>query len=155
VLGGLTPPRPLHPVSLPTGTQWGIATERGLGSLRVENGTPQDAVAALFDAADAASRAVYVRAHESATIQGIASRTYALRFSLGLDWDETTRAFRYDPSFSQFLKPLEYRETPTENGTVYEESHVTLHAVPGGNARTDRIKALKFNLSGLVRVPRQ
>ena len=49
-------------MSLPTGTAFGAAKVRGLGSLRIENDTNRDAVAALFDATNVAPRAIYVRA---------------------------------------------------------------------------------------------
>jgi hypothetical protein len=152
-----TPERPLHPRSLRTGQEWGVASERGLGSLRIENGTNLDAVVALFDTSSSdpreARRAVYVRTSETATITGIAVGTYALKFKLGLDWEEATRSFTFDSSCSEFVDPMTYTETQTNEATFYRVKEVTLQAVPGGNARTKTIDAAQFDLSRLVRVP--
>jgi len=144
-------------MSLPSGTSWDATVERGLGSLRVENGTKRDAVAVLFDdsstEAGEAQRAIYVRAGEEATIEEIAPRTYTLRFLLGLDWDDTARGFRDDPKFSEFVKPLRYAEKHEADRVGYSEQRVTLHPVPEGTARTKAIDATKFDLSKLVRIP--
>jgi hypothetical protein len=144
-----SPQPPLHPRFLKTGAEWGAATERGLGSLEVTNGTSRDAVAALF-LANQPQRAIYVRAGETATLTGIAVGKYSIRFSLGLDWDMGTKKFTFDPSYKQFLDPEDYTEMHGNDGVTAKDVTVTLQPVVGGTARTAAIDAAQFDLSTLV-----
>lgn len=143
---------------LPTGTEWGGALDSGLGSLRVENGTRQDAVAVLFEGGSTtevgtAQRAIYVQAGDTATLKDIAPGAYTLRFSLGIDWSEDAHRFRDSPSYYEFVDTVQFEETRAEDGTVtFHRERVTLHRVRGGNALTSRIDPSKFDLSTLVSV---
>jgi hypothetical protein len=86
-------------------------------------------------------------------MEQIAVGSYPLRFSLGLDWDGATLAFRYGPTHSEFIQQLRYTERQTGGGIVCRDHEVTLHPVVNGNARTTSVDRRRFNLSKLVRVP--
>ena len=146
-----------EPVSLASGTTWISGYARtGLGALTIENGTSSDAVAAIFDPTapdpDSAVRAIYVKAGETTTMAEVGVGTYSLRFTAGKDFDESVMSFRSHATFTTFIRPLEWSETQDADGTVYTERTVTLHAVPLGNAPTQRSNAEHLKLNNLRRV---
>ncbi len=145
------PVPPANPRFLTNGTQWGNARARGRGILRIQNGQALDAVGAIFQLnSTSPDLAVYVRRHESAELGAIAPGTYAIRFSSGIDWDDGTRRFTYAVAYSQFEQPTVYAETETSGRVSFKKVEVTLHSVPDGRARTLKISAAQFDLSGLV-----
>lgn len=146
---------PAIPRSLPNGTEWGQAPADGLGILEIDNGTSQDAVAALFGVSvgeDVAERAIYIRAGDKATMQHVRAGTYDLRFCHGQDWDEELKSFTFSLSFSEFASPMEFTETEKPDRVLFDKHRVTLHRVVNGNARTRAISSRKFDLRGLVRL---
>ena len=56
------------------------------------------------DEAGAVVRFVYIRAHETTTINNIEPCRCRLLFALGTDWDEATERFRVDATELQLLK---------------------------------------------------
>lgn len=132
-----------HPVSLPSGTE--IMPPRGtkgLGTLRIINGTDQDAVVKLVGSTVPRTtyRFVYTRANSEATIKGVGPGTYVLKFGLGVDWDQRSLRFLRNRSYFQFVDPLHFQETKTR----YAEYEFTLHRVPGGTAHTTTIDESTF-----------
>ena len=128
--------RPL--LSLPSGTE--IIRPRGpkgLGSLRIINGTSLDAVAKLVEDAPPrrTRRLVYVRANSEATIKDIGPCRCLLQFSTGVDWDRSSRKFLEKRSYSQFADPLEFEEVERGDRVQYATYELTLHPVPRGKAR--------------------
>src|SRR4029078_195971 len=79
-----------------------IATETGLGSLKVRNGTSPDAVVVLCEG-DLQRRAVYIREHDVATLPKIARGSYVLRFVSGKSWNGSE--FLTSASYSEFDRP--------------------------------------------------
>lgn len=138
---------PSHPpVSLANGTNITPPQgSQGLGSLRVINGTTDDAVAKLVDSVSGKTyRFVYVRANHEVTITGISPCACTLKFSTGMDWDRKTHKFLLDQSFSQFIDLLQFRETRTGSGVKWAKYEVTLHPVPSGGAQTTSIDERDF-----------
>ena len=138
------------PVSLPTGT-W-IIKPRGApghGVLKIENGSPLDAVVKLVTA-DPPRKTVwklYVRAHEQKSVARINEGTYLLRFALGSDWDGGTKRFLRNSEYYQAGKPLDFVETdPTfdERGK-YTTIEITLNLVFSGNLPREPIKESLFD----------
>jgi hypothetical protein len=149
---GLTQPTPKPVVILPKCAE-GQAPERlntgeriepdqgtsGESSLEVTNDPITDAVIRLVDTAtNLTSRFVYLRAGDVYTIPGIEPGTYSLRFASGLDWFPTCAEFIKNGNIDEFPKPL-----------VFEEGYkttwkATLHGVPFGNARTNKIDKRRF-----------
>jgi hypothetical protein len=143
-------------VRLETGHEWQpSSSDHGLGDLNVTNGTRKDGVAVLYESlADGnvrPRRAVYVRAGEAAHLQTIAAGGYRLRFMLGVDWSEDTRSFRLDLECHAFVDALEFTETQTADGIVYDKQSVTLHKVIQGNARSATISPTMVRFDELVR----
>lgn len=147
--GHAASPRPTRPpVALPNGHFFSAPSyTRGLGSLRITNNSPNDAVANLkrggpeFRAADS----VYIRAHAELTLDSIGPGTFVLQFATGRDWDDEAKGFQRDESTLQFSEPSEFQEVPTLSGaTNYWVIHVTLNMVPGDTARTNTIAASEF-----------
>lgn len=132
--------------SLATGSPTCSAAEYdGRGVLRVENGTNQDADVRLFDSeTNQVIRCFFVRAGDSAQVGEIPERTYVLRYSSGLDWDDREREFRWNPYYHQFEKEFVYTEVRVGNTVEYHDMSVTLHTVTGGNVRTHSISREQF-----------
>lgn len=117
----------------------------GRGVLNVENGTVEDAELRLFDSnTNQVIRCFFVKARDSVRIEEIPERTYMLRYSSGLDWDETDQEFQRNPSYSEFERQFVYAEIKVKNSVEYDEISVTLHPVVGGNVRTKPISREQF-----------
>ncbi len=142
----------VRPIS---GTELGGKHQRGLGSLKISNGTGLDAVATLND--DTVSTtprlAIFVRNGESATIASVPIGTYRLRFQFGTTWLQRERKFCLLQGKSEFDKPLDFSETKYETedgyGTRYATHMVTLNPVLGGNAKTHALPDTPIELPPL------
>ncbi|MBW4650688.1 MAG: hypothetical protein KME06_18660 [Kastovskya adunca ATA6-11-RM4] len=134
------------PVSLPNGTDIIPPQDsEGLGALKIVNGMTDDAAIKLVDSVSGKTRRfVYVQANQKVTIEGISPCNCILKFTLGKDWEQTKQSFLQNPSFSQFSKPLDFREIEKESGVEWMKYEATLHPVPHGSARTKPIKARDF-----------
>lgn len=123
---------------------------KGLGELKIENGTDLDAVAKLVRSYPRKSiYTVYIRAKNSYKIIGISNGTYDLYFTHGKDWDEVNGEFLVSKSYSKFKDNFEFAtKNVTKNGGEYEEYsvyEVTLHPVLGGAAKTETVSENEFN----------
>ena len=102
------------------------------GRLTVSNGTQLDSVVVL-SIGGTQKRAVCVRSGGDGTIPSISSAEYQVRFMLGQISDGTT----FEPEqYFEFDRPLTFTERETGTGVEYVQASLTLHSVPGGNART-------------------
>ncbi len=132
-------PVPPASVSLPTGTELTPGPWRhGLGTLTAMNGNAVDAVVKLVEEMEprVISRAVYIRAYETATIKNIASGRYILQFALGENWDRLTRQFARVQAQKEFVDPFDFQEHQEGDRIYYNTPQVTLHRVRPGNAET-------------------
>jgi hypothetical protein len=108
-----------------------------------------DAVAVATDVNGPGKLAVYIRSQENFTVP-IRDGDIQLYFCLGEDWDSGARRFTRRTSFFRFAEPLRFESTfdlDMESGrasTEYTTWEVTLHAVPGGTARTESIPEAEF-----------
>jgi hypothetical protein len=124
-----------------SGAEIGGRHRGGLGRLRVENGTANDAVAVLVDNATlVAKRAIYVRSRETGVVSSIPAGTYRLRFQLGDTWLRQRR-FCSAIATSEFNDTFDFREVPSENAIEYSAFEVTLQPVRWGAARTRTLSA--------------
>lgn len=113
--------------------------------MRVINGTAADAFVKLAREPGRDSALLFfVRAGDTATLEGIAEGVYGLRFATdGAAWDPIGQAvtggrrFRFDHVF-------DFETVATADGVSYTEHEVTLHPVKSGNATTRRISAADF-----------
>lgn len=138
-----------------SGTELQARTGRGLGRLRIENGTDTDATVKLVptDLPVATTAHVYVRAHEYASVTGIPQRTYLIRFSKGQAWDPLSVRFARDREAFEFSRPLTFVERSerqfgwfsAQHSTRYSQWQITLHPVGGGTARTRPIASHTFD----------
>lgn len=146
----------VKPARLTTGYEWQPASSTiGRGELNVTNGTTKEGVAVLFERLNDGSmrprRAVYVRAREETRLHAIARGTYALRFMLGVDWNDNERVFRRGVECYAFVDALEFTETKTDDSVIYSEQSVTLHKVINGNARSTTISPAMIRFDELGR----
>jgi hypothetical protein len=117
----------------------------GLGELTISNvGQQLDAVAILTTLRQVPAVSVYVRAPATFTLKGIADGTYYLYFAVGQKWDDREATFSQQVSRFRFEKPLRFRTATTAGAIQYSVIHVTLYAVPGGNAPTVPVEGGKF-----------
>lgn len=114
----------------------------GEGQLAITNGRSQDALVILTAANSPGNTllAVYVRGNSSVTLSNISDRTYDVYFSLGDDWDKTSSQFTRNTSYLKFRDSLKFTTTSMQ----YTRYEITLHAVTGGTAATDRVSPGQF-----------
>jgi hypothetical protein len=145
----VVPPPDMTPgVSLPTGT---ILKQRSAylqekGELKIDNGTDFDAVAKLIHGTGASGTSVfsvYIKAHDTYTIEDISDGTYWLAFAQGTDWNSTTQKFNRNNEVSAFADTFVYETKDTDE--YYPAWHVTLNPVAGGNAETNSVNADQFD----------
>ncbi len=106
----------------------------------MDNGTEYDAVIRLVNRRTGqAERVVFIGAHEKATVRGIATGTFILKYGLG--WGLTHRwAFERYGHYGQFDDTFVFTETADWVSTW----SVTLYTVAGGNATTTDISEADF-----------
>jgi hypothetical protein len=137
---GKQPERPEtgYAIESPEGTQ-------GESTLEIKNGSPLDAAVRLFSTSpNRSSRFVYVRSHDSYTLQEIQPDTYSLVFDLGNQWISDCGQFLRDEVIHEFEKPLTFERKETNEAVYATATTVTLHEVPFGNVRTKRIDRKRF-----------
>jgi hypothetical protein len=123
---------------------------KGLGELKIENGTDKDAVAKLVRLHPLQSiYTVYIKTKRTYTITDISDGYYDLYFAHGQDWDGINKKFLVNASYSKFEDGFDFttKDEYSSGGinsryTVFE---VTLHPVPGGSAETDKVSENEFN----------
>ena len=148
------PSQPLAPpcdsVKQPrSSTPLGGSYRRGLGRLRVMNGTDFDAVAVLLESStNLRRRAIYIRRNESGSITQILAGAYWLQFQLGTSWHVNRHFCRMAGSF-EFDDPFDFEEREKSDGIEYSTFKITLHPVPLGTATTHSIPASAFELPPL------
>jgi hypothetical protein len=147
--GGVGRPRGASqeaPLSLPNGTELLPYGHKGLGRLRISNGTAFDAVVKLLSDSQPPRtyRMVYVRTRSSVEIDSIPTGPYVLKYALGVDWDEKARRFRRGQSYARFDDRFLFGELPREHSVWYWKYDVTLHPVVGGSARTSPLDENAF-----------
>lgn len=136
---------------LPNGHDMWSSRHYGLGELVVDNGTSYHAVVKLVDTATMrTSRMMFVQRGHVATMQHIGQGTYILRYALGLNWQTPNRTFERHAQYGEFDKFLEYVQSSRGGYWNYE---VTLHKVPGGDARTTDIDEQEFLQSDSEPIP--
>jgi len=139
-------PRPTEYNSLPTGKR--IEKDfgtRGHGTLTVENGTTEDAVVRLSEAAsDQTVRWFFVKAHSAAHLSRIPQGTYSLTYTTGLNWVESADVFSWRPTYHEFERTLDYTEQRDSESVQYHALSVTLHPVLFGNVQTRTITREEF-----------
>ena len=140
-------PRPVQYRSLATGTriEKDIGTD-GEGKLSVENGTSEDAVIRL--SGDHSLRSFFVKARTSAEVGRIPQGSYEVRFTTGLDWNDSEGAFMWHPLYSEYERTFDYEEQRDLRAVKYETISVTLNPVPFGNVRTKTISREEFLKDG-------
>ena len=82
--------------------------------------------------------AVYIRALDSFTMQGIRDGTYYLYFSTGEEWDG--QRFTVNPRYQKFEEPFQF----TTGETTYTTWNITLHGVVGGTASAENVSESDF-----------
>jgi hypothetical protein len=139
-------PRPRYYHSLPTNTPIGEDIDtKGLGELTVENGTTEDAVVRLVEVdGERTVKWFSVQAHTSGRVGQIPEGIYRIRFTSGLDWDESATSFRWHPSYSEYERTFLYKEESDSEGVQYKKISVTLNSVVSGNVRTRPITREEF-----------
>jgi DNA-directed RNA polymerase subunit RPC12/RpoP len=138
--------RPTEYNSLPTGARIeGDVGTGGHGELEVENGNEEDAVVRLaLNDSDETVRWFFVKAHRTARMHGIPAGNYRLTFTSGLNWVASEDSFSWHPTYSEFERPVEFKEQRDSEGIQYHTFSVTLHSVPFGNIHTRTITREEF-----------
>lgn len=111
----------------------------GRGYLRIRNGLKRDAVVTLTQG-KAKVLSVYVRRRSSYQINNIRDGRYRVYFTTGVDWDRSARTFTRNRTFERFEKTLRFRTVYSGYTIRWRNWSLTLHPVPGGNARTRTIR---------------
>ncbi|HEY3277765.1 MAG TPA: J domain-containing protein [Syntrophorhabdaceae bacterium] len=151
-----TKTEPVNPNRLKTGAApyigWFIGS--GHSEITVDNGTDSDSVVKVMRLGNDASskiRNFYIRAHERFTAKRIPSGEYVLRVSFGMDWNPKIKKFNYRKSFSETqaftINETSWTESKEDGEMVRTRSSnisITLHKVPHGNFRSNRIDEDKF-----------
>lgn len=128
--------------SPPTGTIFKNKMSSGDGTLEIKNGLSYDAVAVLSASNNpkVSVFSVFIRAHDSYTINNIPDNNYILYYTLGEDWNKETGKFNVTKESSRFDDEAVY----TTNGGYFTTYKATLDPVPGGNASTKSVNIEDF-----------
>lgn len=111
----------------------------GLGRLTIKNGLNRDGVVTLVRGRTKAI-SVYVRARKSTTVRNIKDGTYRVYFTTGYRYSVSKRRFTRSATYQRFNQLLRFRTTSRQ----YSVWRLTLHAIPGGNARTSTVNPRNF-----------
>lgn len=107
----------------------------GSGVLTVDNSAGStDAVLTLTKDGQSAY-SFYVGKGQSAKVSGIEDGSYAIYFTGGTDWDDSTKKFTENCAFTKFQDTADF----TTTATTYQTYTLTLSASVGGNAQTDAV----------------
>jgi hypothetical protein len=122
-----------------------VVEPEAYGALRVINGTAADAFVKLArEPGPGWGLLFFVRAGDTAAIEGIADGVYSLRFATdGAAWDPIGQTVTGGTRF-RFERVSDFEAVATADGVSYTEHEVTLHPVKYGNAPTKRISAADF-----------
>ena len=132
--------------SLPENTVLVSPATNGRGSLKVSNGTNQDAYIKLVDLrSDTLVAAFYVKSNSNFTLKQIPDGTYQVLFVLGEDWDSKAKSFTQSKSFVKFDKSLNFTTTQLNNEIHYRAFAITLNPVVGGNTTTSTVNEQEFS----------
>lgn len=130
----------------------------GRGLLKVKNGNGVDGVVVITrsSARKVPAIACYVGARRSCTISGIPDGKYWIYYSLGRDWNTYTDGFLTTKKRGVFRSPCKFVTSTwttswsdsmyryTQGHVQYSGWRITLHGVPGGNARTEDVAQNDF-----------
>ena len=118
----------------------------GQGRLTIRNGDDRDAVVVLAGSSSPSKTllAVYVRNHNSRTINGIRDGTYVVYFRLGARWDSYSKAFTRSQELRRFEETMHFKTTRTSTRITHSVWTISLHQVAGGNAPTDWVGDEEF-----------
>lgn len=110
----------------------------GRGSLEIDNGSDRDAVVTAVKGGRTAF-SVYVRRKATFKVRGVRDGSYRVYFSHGVDWEGKNRKFTRKCGFERFAKPVEFETTYTATQIRWHDWRITLHAITGGNVRTQKV----------------
>ncbi|NUR83693.1 MAG: hypothetical protein HOY71_06360 [Nonomuraea sp.] len=115
----------------------------GRSYLEIDNGGSRDAVVTLLKGGSK-QFSVYVRRKSKFKVRGIRDGSYKIYFTHGVDWDGKARSFTRECSFERFEKSVKFKTTYTATQILWHDWTVTLHAISGGNAKTDDVDPDSF-----------
>jgi hypothetical protein len=119
--------------------------KQGPGTLAVENGTSQHAIAKLIDTvSNMKLRSFFIRSNTTGGINLIPNGRYRLVFAFGEKVAQEKDRFVTASGFSAFQETLDYSTTDTGDGIQFAKYHVTLQPVANGNAKTQTISENEF-----------
>lgn len=119
--------------------------QRGLGRLRVDNGSNWDAAVQLIDPGSLhAVAGMLVRAHHTADIDGVPQGEFDLQYAEGSGWDQSAKHFCRSVGFWRFDDRFRFTRTRRGDTLFYSQHLVTLHPVLGGNVSVDAIAPADF-----------
>ncbi|MBI3260241.1 MAG: hypothetical protein HYZ54_12345 [Ignavibacteriae bacterium] len=130
--------------------------QKGLSSLKINNGYDQDIVVKLSDVKDPSKTLHYmfVSANSSATIKDIAPGNLTMKYSKGLEWDKAKKMFSRERANFESDQIFKFEETETEtetsDGKVKQKNWTvqsfTLNpGIGAGNTTVSQIKDEEFN----------
>lgn len=140
----LPPPR-----SLENGTILVDVINAGHGIFTVDNSTDRDAVVKLVDQSKGQTVvAIYVRAHDSATVDEIPEGVFTVLCGQGVDWDESINFFTRKRAFEKFQPDLDFTTTLKRTGDriIREYKNISLGLAPtiGGEMRESDMSENSF-----------
>ena len=118
---------------------------KGYGSLFIDNGSENDAIAKLVDLSTGKTyQQVYIQSGSSYKINGVKSGNYSLKFSLGKNYSPDAKKFLTNEAFEKFDETLNMNAIRKGNRIEWMNYTASLRKVVGGNARTSPISAAEF-----------
>lgn len=115
----------------------------GRSFLEIDNGGTRDAVVTLIRGGSKAFT-VYVRKRSKFKVRGVRDGTYKIFFTHGVDWDGKARSFTRRCSYERFQESVKFKTTYTATQIRWHDWTITLHAITGGNAKTDDVDPDSF-----------
>ncbi|MFI6598386.1 hypothetical protein ACIBHX_19180 [Nonomuraea sp. NPDC050536] len=115
----------------------------GRSYLEIDNGASRDSVVTLMRGGSKVFT-VYVRRKSKFKVRGVRDGSYKIFFTHGVDWDGKTRSFTRQCSFERFQESVKFKTTYTATQIRWHDWTVTLHAITGGNAKTDDVDPDSF-----------
>jgi hypothetical protein len=115
---------------------------QGLGVLKVDNRSDDEAVVRLVNGGGRVIRSMFVGPQSLAVLRRIPDGTFSLVFQTGQRWNKSR--FCEPHQTAKFREPLDFTERPTSEGTYFSRYEVTLQPVPGGTAAIDQMDPDQF-----------